>query len=332
MTFVSNDPIFWPQITFNRVGSYFIVASSVAVVYDWVLNFEQEVELFWRRRWSPVTFLYLSLRYTGLLFAVDNALGIKSHDSLIVRYRVIDFQATGNLAFTTETGRNIYLVQWWILFVADIILGAIMITRLYAMYQLSRKILIFLVGIFLAVTIACSVMDGIGTHPFTGEELVLSGTYLCIIMEAQPQLVHWTRVIGTIWEALVLGLSVRIAIKYFRELKQLRVSTGSTIGDCFTMLIKSQVLYFIAFLAVSCFDLGYFSQKLSTSNSVGAQVYYGVLLFVFPVQMFVLGPHLILGIRGYRAELVDNSEAETGFTTIYFQERIHVSTVDGSGV
>lgn len=315
MTFVSNDPIFWPQITFNRVGSYFIVASSVAVVYDWVLNFEQEVELFWRRRWSPVTFLYLSLRYTGLLFAVDNALANLTTVSL------------------SDIGcRNIYLVQWWILFVADIILGAIMITRLYAMYQLSRKILIFLIGIFLAVTIACSVMDGIGTHPFTGEELVLSGTYLCTIMEAQPQLVHWTRVIGTIWEALVLGLSVRIAIKYFRELKQLRVSTGSTIGDCFTMLIKSQVLYFIAFLAVSCFDLGYFSQKLSTSNSVGAQVYYGVLLFVFPVQMFVLGPHLILGIRGYRAELVDNSEAETGFTTIYFQERIHVSTVDGSGV
>lgn len=315
MTFVSNDPSFWPQITFNRVSSYFIVASSVAVVYDWMLNFGQEVELFWRQRWSFVTFLYLSLRYIGLLYAVDN------------------MPASLMTVSLTDTGcRDVYITQWWTLFVAYIILGAIVITRLYAMYQRSRKILIFLVAVFLTVTITCSVMDGIGTHPFTGEELVLSGTYVCDIAEAQPQLVHWTRVIGTIWEALALCLAVRIAIKHFRELKRPGVSTGSTIEECIAMLIKSQVLYFIAFLAVSCFDLGYFSQTLSASDSVGAQVYCGVLLFVFPVQMFVLGPHLILGIRAYHAELVDNSEARTGFTTIYFQERVDMSTVDGSSV
>jgi hypothetical protein len=65
---------------------------------------------------------------------------------------------------------------------------------------------------------------------------------------------------------------------------------------------------------------------------VGAQVYYGVLLFVFPVQMFVLGPHLILGIREYHAERVDKFEAGTNFTTIHFQERLHMSTINGSGV
>jgi hypothetical protein len=43
MTFVSNDPSFWPQIAFTQVSSYFVVASSVAVVYDWMLNFGQEV-------------------------------------------------------------------------------------------------------------------------------------------------------------------------------------------------------------------------------------------------------------------------------------------------
>lgn len=200
------------------------------------------------------------------------------------------------------------------------------------MYQRSRKMLIFLVGIFLVVTTACSVMNGIGSRPFTGEELVLSGSYACSIAEGQPQLVRWTRVIGTAWEALALCLAVWIAIMHFRELKRPGVSTGSTIVDCFAMLIKSQVLYFIASLAVSCFDLGYFSQKLWASNSTGAQIYYGVILFVFPVQMFVLGPHLILSIREYHAEVVDNSEAGTVFTTIFFQECIPVSTVNDSGV
>jgi hypothetical protein len=95
---------------------------------------------------------------------------------------------------------------------------------------------------------------------------------------------------------------------------------------------KKSGAFFIASLAVSCFDLGYFSQKLWASDSAGAQIYYGVILFVCPVQIFVLGPHLILSIREYHAELVDNSEAGTVFTTICFQERIHVSTVNGSGV
>lgn len=315
MTFVSNDPSFWPQINFNRVASYFIVASSVAIVYDWVLNFRQEVELLWRQRWSFVTFLYLGLRYIGLSFAVDNGIANLTTVSM------------------TDAGcRNTYIAQWWLLFVADIILGAIVIIRLHAMYQRSRKMLIFLVVTFLAVTTTCSVMSGIGSHPFTGEEFVLSGTYTCIIAEDQPQLIRWTRVVGTAWEALALCLAVWIAIKHFREHKRLGVSTGSTIRDCFAMLIKSQVLYFIGFVAVSCFDFGYFSQELWDSDSTGAQIYYGVILFIYPVQMFVLGPHLILSIREYHAELVDNSEAGTVFTTICFQERIPVSTISGSGV
>lgn len=112
------------------------------------------------------------------------------------------------------------------------------------------------------------------------EEFVLSGSYTCIIAEDQPQLIRWTRVVGTAWEALALCLAVWIAIKHFREHKRLGVSTGSTIRDCFAMLIKSQVLYFIgwaynlndhlhrwnsfchSFVAVSCFDFGYFSQDL----------------------------------------------------------------------
>lgn len=315
MTFVSNDPSFWPQINFNRVASYFIVASSVAIVYDWVLNFRQEVELLWRQRWSFVTFLYLGLRYIGLSFAVDNGIANLTTVSM------------------TDAGcRNTYIAQWWLLFVADIILGAIVIIRLHAMYQRSRKMLIFLVVTFLAVTTTCSVMSGIGSHPFTGEEFVLSGSYACIIAEDQPQLIRWTRVVGTAWEALALCLAVWIAIKHFREHKRLGVSTGSTIRDCFAMLIKSQVLYFIGFVAVSCFDFGYFSQELWDSDSTGAQIYYGVILFIYPVQMFVLGPHLILSIREYHAELVDNSEAGTVFTTICFQERIPVSTISGSGV
>jgi len=139
----------------------------------------------------------------------------------------------------------------------------IMISRLYAMYQGSRGILIFLVIIFLAVNIACGVITTIALKHLVGgkfyllawrtqlirwtpEELILSGTYMCSYeFEDDIQLLTsmiW--MLNTVWEALALCLSVWISVKHFRDRRRLSPSTGSTIGDCFTVLIKSHVLYF----------------------------------------------------------------------------------------
>jgi len=48
------------------------------------------------------------------------------------------------------------------------------------------------------------------------------------------------------------------------------------------------------------------------------------------VQMFVLGPRLILGVREYHAKLVAKSDEGDGMASIVFQERIHITT--GGGV
>ncbi|KAG1744061.1 uncharacterized protein EDB91DRAFT_209560 [Suillus paluster] len=49
---------------------YFTVAASVGVIYDCALTFGQEVELFWRQRWSLMTIMYLSLRCLGISYIV----------------------------------------------------------------------------------------------------------------------------------------------------------------------------------------------------------------------------------------------------------------------
>jgi hypothetical protein len=74
MTLVSDDPSWWLFINSSRIASYFAVAASAGVMYDWVLTLGQEVELLWRQRWSLMTVLYLSLRYLGILYAVLNIL------------------------------------------------------------------------------------------------------------------------------------------------------------------------------------------------------------------------------------------------------------------
>jgi hypothetical protein len=123
--------------------------------------------------------------------------------------------------------------------------------------------LIFLVIIFLAVYIACVVLAAIALKNVvagkfylltcrtqligqTPEELILSGTHMCgYNYDGDSSLLFsMTWILTTSWEVLALCLSVWIAVKHFRDLRRPCPSTGSTIGDCFKVLIQSHVLYF----------------------------------------------------------------------------------------
>ncbi|KIK37456.1 hypothetical protein CY34DRAFT_455944 [Suillus luteus UH-Slu-Lm8-n1] len=52
----------------------------------------------------------------------------------------------------------------------------------------------------------------------------------------------------------------------------------------------------------------------------------GGLQVLLVIQMFVLGPRLILSVREYHAKLIADSDVHTGMTSLVFQERVHVST------
>jgi hypothetical protein len=52
----------------------------------------------------------------------------------------------------------------------------------------------------------------------------------------------------------------------------------------------------------------------------------GVFQVSLVVQMFVLGPRLILSVREYHAGLVANSDAETSMNSIIYWECAYVST------
>jgi hypothetical protein len=54
-------------------------------------------------------------------------------------------------------------------------------------------------------------------------------------------LANMTWILGAVWEALALFLAVWIAVKHFRELPG---PTIRAIGDCYTILVKTHVLYF----------------------------------------------------------------------------------------
>lgn len=80
------------------------------------------------------------------------------------------------------------------------------------------------------------------------EELVLSGTYQCtynfVGVELLQRLTAIAWILIAVWEVFALCLAVWIAVTHFRELR--RSSTRLTVGDCFTVLLKTHILYFAA--------------------------------------------------------------------------------------
>ncbi|KAG2341826.1 hypothetical protein BDR05DRAFT_1001388 [Suillus weaverae] len=204
-----------------------------------------------------------------------------------------------------------------------------MIARLRAMHQGSRKVMIFLVVAFLAVNIVDCAFAVIVTSHMSGEELILSGTYQCNVTFGEQHttlLESMSWILTTAWEVAALCLAVWIAVKHFRELQ--RHSSGGIIEDCFAVLMKSHVIYFASFVAVSCLELGYLSPAILTPDpySIGPPIYAGVANIFSLVQLFVLGPRLILSVREYYAQVVADSDGATSMLSIVFQERVHVPT------
>ncbi|KAG1886642.1 hypothetical protein F4604DRAFT_1281564 [Suillus subluteus] len=302
MTVVSNDPAWLPFISTVSLISYFSVVSSAAVVYDWVLTFGQEFELVWRQRWSFMTVLYICVRYIGILYSVT-----------LILWNI-------PVLMTDVVGLILYFIWTLIPVVVNAMLGVIMLIRIHAMYGRSKKMLIFLVTVLLASTITSVITTVMSNTGILVEEFILFGSPICLFEKIgtyQMNLGYESLISTAIWEVLASVLAVWIVIKHFRELRQ--SPTGSTIGDCFMALIKSHAFYFVAFAVVTCFTLGSLSPNIMFSSSVGAALYSDALQVAQVLQMFVLGPRLILSIREYHAELMARFDEGIAMTTIHFQ-------------
>ncbi|KAG2037722.1 hypothetical protein BDR03DRAFT_371020 [Suillus americanus] len=309
MTLVSNDRSYWPLINSFRFSSYFIVASFAAVVYDWTLTFRQEFELVWKQRWSLMSILYLAVRYAVMPYTIT---------LMLISLPLV--------SLTDKVSSTAYFALNWTTFSINTMLCVITITRLHAMYQQSRKMLIFLIAIAASLTVTSGVVGEMVNIHVSGEELILSNTHVCTYDTGTAELpITMIWILSIIWEVLALCLALWVYVKHFRE--RSRSSAGKIVGDCFTVLIKTHMLYFVSFIVVSCFNSGYLSPSLANSLSTGAGVYYGVLEIMSFTQMFVLGPRLILGIREFNAKLVADSDVGISMVTIDFQERVHESTV-----
>ncbi|KAG1798453.1 uncharacterized protein HD556DRAFT_184242 [Suillus plorans] len=195
-----------------------------------------------------MTVLYLVTRYIAMPYSVyvivwptslccTNSPSLTTSAVVLLTMTSVSLTDTvSNILFYARSGTNSIVTA---------MLGVIMIARLHAMYQGSRMMFIFLVIIFLAVNVACAAIAAIELSHTVAKELIVSGTYMCSVEDkgdGQPlPSMIWT--FNTIWRG-PHTVSFSLAVKHFLDLRRLGPSTGSTIGNCFRVLIKSHVLYF----------------------------------------------------------------------------------------
>ncbi|KAI0691687.1 hypothetical protein C8Q76DRAFT_634755 [Earliella scabrosa] len=124
----------------SRDLSYSEVACVTVLTWDVLIMFSDEIELVWRRAWTPAKVMYLIARYMPWL--VQLAL------------LAITVNGTTGLTFTSEQCATWQVVQGVLLQLIVTTVDVILIARVYALFSRNRALLLVLGSLFLAEVIS----------------------------------------------------------------------------------------------------------------------------------------------------------------------------------
>ncbi|KAH7930293.1 hypothetical protein BV22DRAFT_1125027 [Leucogyrophana mollusca] len=228
------------------------------VLYDHALTFRREVELIWKRAWSLTTFLFLLTRYGG---------------GLVLMATAPEFLST-SLSDTFMSSSP-----------------GVMQLRIYAMSQMSKKILALMLVPFVAEIVTNVVFFQefytSGTMHMTSEPVpgfrMCSATTTDQSLSGKNQYFIDMYIPNLCFEFLLLALSLWAG---FRDAARTREYSGRwTMCPTMRILITYNVLYFFAVFAVSGGSMG-----------ISAEYLFIIIGFTF-ATVIILATRLVLALR-----------------------------------
>ncbi|KAJ6576447.1 hypothetical protein DFH09DRAFT_1149393 [Mycena vulgaris] len=191
------------------------LAAAIIVIYEFIFQFHNEVQLFWKRRWTFAKCLFIWSRYYALVFSICETFFKIQNPGAVIQF--ITPQVT-------------------------------LCLRLYAMYGRSKKLLAFL------ITLVCGEFAGMIVLLVLPKEGVVGtnnpSALLFICADADPPGEHWIAyvpVLTLVTESCFLSLAV------FKAWQQWRI--GIRGGHLLPQLTKESVLFFTAIVAVHLANL-----------------------------------------------------------------------------
>jgi len=258
---------------------YSELVSSMIIVYDHAISLDQEIQLIWKSSWSFGKCLFLANRYYALFVVIFNnyvLFGPGVNQNLCSHW----FRWQGVTGLVTFAFGELILQM-----------------RLYALYNLNRKVLVIMISTFLVAFVAsASIMSVVLARVQVASipiHLPNISTSICTLTNLGSIPFFYTYWIPMmISETLLCTLVIVRAIERMREDKRMK-STSRWIDssrELAVVMIRDSILYFLVLFAVYLINTIIFVQ--SDVVDLEAAISYAVSLSC------VMGSRLCLNVRG----------------------------------
>ncbi|OJA16362.1 hypothetical protein AZE42_07975 [Rhizopogon vesiculosus] len=202
----------------NRLywNNYISVPVLTLISYEYLLLFEKEVKYVWKRKWSLMSCLYLVVRYLGLFLALLSG-------------------CCYALVVLLEWGYSVYF------YFAEVIL----IWRIYALYNRSKRLLYVLLGFFLpivALSIGTDVYLYSRRSAFSVIEIVTpNATYCQASFIVGPMVMIYTSIPIICFDIFLVVLVAIILVKHLKERRKIKMRPNTYV----ILIARYHIMYFI---------------------------------------------------------------------------------------
>ncbi|KAH7904162.1 hypothetical protein BJ138DRAFT_1184202 [Hygrophoropsis aurantiaca] len=271
------------ELQATQAANYLSAAAGALVIYDQVLTFSNEVDHIWNRQWSFTTALYLIARYSGNVQVI----------AIAAWHLCINWTKSVNL--------NIFLIVNWGQTVFILTMQAILVIRVYALFNQSKKVLVFLATVYALQTTATFVTVGIFSNKQALHDYVTSispaiGSVTQNATTNPPSgfvlSLQAMTILPVAFDIILLFFALWAFVRHALEAKKL--DGEWSINVLMRTLVADHLMYFICNLTWLLLDL------LTYYGSANGDLFIisiGGALNFFTALVVVAGPRIVISLR-----------------------------------
>ncbi|TFK35022.1 hypothetical protein BDQ12DRAFT_326505 [Crucibulum laeve] len=183
-----------------QVVTYLHVAGTALLVIDWFLTIGDEITYAWTAPWNLGKVLFFLTRYPAFV------------DSALTLYHQVGYH------LSTDRCVILFRVTGWMIIIGIVIAEIILVLRVWAVYERSRKIGIFLI----LFSIACVIVAAVGFVKFHGSQTFTAmDSFAPNVPGCYPDggtnIVYVDFIVLLVFETVTLGMTVIKAVQHFRQ-------------------------------------------------------------------------------------------------------------------
>ncbi|KAH7903237.1 hypothetical protein BJ138DRAFT_181684 [Hygrophoropsis aurantiaca] len=272
-----------PELQAAQTTNYVAVAAGALVAYDQVLTFSQEFDHIWNRQWNFTTALYLVARNFGSLSVIGIA----------ALWICINWTYSVNV--------NMFLAVTWAENIFLLTMQAILVIRVYALFNRSRRVLVFLATFYALQTTATFVMTALlfnnrALHEYIGSVSPAIGSVTqAVNTNASPFLpiAQDSTVVSVVFNTVLLFFALWAFVRHALEARAM--DGGWSINVLVRTLVADHLVYFVC-------SLTWLSLTLAVDYATEPELNVSVILLndaasAFTALTVVAGPRMVISLR-----------------------------------